>query len=138
MKLSFPTPPHFHSGWDFDIADANNVWVGALSGLYHFQYTGTQWASTAYTSITGVNFVGVSRDRSIIYVVTGLTKIDPLGAAIYTNLVPGTNALYAFNAVGGVYFNGGSPILTPTGGLQFRGVSMAPIAPTPSSSATMT
>ena len=131
-----PSIVHAHAGWDFDIQDSNNIWVGALSGLVWLNNANGVWSQTTYNTITGINFVGVSRDASIVYVVTGLNKISPLGQTLAANLAAGPTNLYSFNPATGTYFNSGNPILSPATGYQFRGVSMAPVQVTPTPSVT--
>jgi hypothetical protein len=74
---------------DFDIADNSTIWLAALSGLYQYTLQDGTWSYTLYDDITGLNFVGCSADRTIVYVVTGLTKISPQGQTIYNNLEAG-------------------------------------------------
>jgi hypothetical protein len=77
--------------WDFDIASSSTIWVGALSGLYQYVLNAAtnRWSFTLYNAVTGINFVGVSTDRSTVYVVTGLKKISLAAQNNYTNLVVG-------------------------------------------------
>lgn len=114
-----PTPllaPMFastSSGWrDFDIFSHTRIVVGGVDGLefWNFNAALNAWQVTVVSDKTNIVGVGLSVDRSTVYVSTASLDGTP-------------SAVFSYNVAAGGYNNNGTAILVAPAGVQFRCVA---------------
>lgn len=108
-----PLYTHFGTNWlDFDVQDANAVWVASMPSLLKVSGTGSSgWTATTYTSAAVQNLiaVAVSQSSATVYVATAYPA------------TPFTSAVHAFDIASGAYIAQGQPIYVAPAGTQLRG-----------------